>query len=105
MKKDWTENLAEETETVVDKAKGYGNQAKGKIKEVVSDLTDDAGMRIDAEKDKLKGQAQVKGAEAKDFVRDSTEELFEGDRHEDELHREEEYRREEEVLHELDEEI
>lgn len=74
-KKDWTENVAEETETLVDKAKGLGNQVKGHVKDAYANLTDDHLLHAEAEADKLKGKAQVEGAKAEDFVRDTTEDV------------------------------
>ena len=77
MAKDLKENLAEETETVIEKAKGYADQAKGKAKEVASEITDDAALRAKAEADKIKGKAKVEAAKAKDLARDTAEKLSE----------------------------
>lgn len=63
--------------TLVDKAKGYGNQAKGKVKEGVSKVTDDLGLRAEAEYDQIKGKAQVKGAEIKEDLEERVEDFQE----------------------------
>lgn len=68
--RDWTEN---QDNTLLEKAKGYGNQAKGKVKEGVSNITDDLGLRAEAEYDQIKGKAQVEGAEMREDLEDHLE--------------------------------
>ena len=51
----------------------FTDKAKGKIKEVVGDVTGNKGLKREGERDQFKGQAERTVKDVKNAVKDTTE--------------------------------
>jgi len=58
-----------------DEMKGKGDQAKGRVKEAIGDLTDDDRMRSEGAIDEIKGKAQESYGSARRKVGEALDEL------------------------------
>jgi len=58
-----------------DEMKGKGDQAKGRVKEGIGDLTKDDRMRNEGTKDEIKGKAQESYGSARRKVGEALDEL------------------------------
>jgi uncharacterized protein YjbJ (UPF0337 family) len=61
--------------STTDKAKGYGNEAAGAIKEGVGKVVGSDQMQVDGAGQKIKGEAQVDMGKAKDAVKDGADQV------------------------------
>ncbi|MGB3676033.1 MAG: CsbD family protein [Candidatus Nanopelagicales bacterium] len=53
----------------IDKAKNKAEQAKGKAKEVIADVTDNDSLKAEGKRDQTKGDAKQFGEGVKDVLR------------------------------------
>jgi uncharacterized protein YjbJ (UPF0337 family) len=58
-----------------DRAKGIGEEVKGKAKQAWGDVTDDNKTRAEGQADELKGKGHQKMADAKDKVKDAVDNI------------------------------
>ncbi len=58
---------------IEDKVRGAGNEAAGKVKQAVGDLTDDTQLQAEGEAQELQGKGQTALGKAKDAIGDALE--------------------------------
>jgi len=58
-----------------EKAKGLGEEVKGKVKQAAGDITGDDQQKAEGKADEMKGKARKSAADAKDKVSDAVDDL------------------------------
>ena len=58
-----------------DKLEGFGEEAKGKLKQVSGDLTDNNDQKGEGKADEMMGKAKKGVADAKDKLKDAADDL------------------------------
>jgi uncharacterized protein YjbJ (UPF0337 family) len=67
----------QESELYMSGSSGKGDEAKGRVKEAVGDLTDDDDLKREGKADRAAGSVKAKAEKAKDWVEDKAEDAKE----------------------------
>ena len=74
-KKPLAQNMKEEAQTLVEKAKAKGSQAKGAVREVLGKAAGNTKMKVEGKTEKAAGQVKEAVAKGKDKARDTAEKV------------------------------
>ena len=74
-KKPLAQNMKEEAQTLVEKVKAKGSQAKGAVKEAFGKATGNTKMKVEGKTEKAIGQVKEATAKSKDKARDTAEKV------------------------------